>query len=215
MAFKLFRKKKKSKKANIITATKKVIDVQGINGWIIPYLAKAVEESRVVIPLTKGRIMVGTGPLRLAHKSVQDAVEACKIAAAGSSTKVVVPTQAPAAPGDLTANIQTQVFGALVRISDSFNQHGLNVMKVEMGFKAGTGDSGVDDAVFYVGGYSNIFEFIALSVSNNAGVGQIKTSQRVNIKIASGSGIRAEGTWISLESLNLRDLQGLLATMRV
>lgn len=208
-------RKKKAKKARLIAATSKIIDTQGINGWIIPYLTKMVDESRVVIPVTKARISVATGPLRLAHKDVKDAIEACKIAAAGSSAKLETVVQAPAAPTDLDTNIQTQVYGVLVRISDSLQAHGYNIMRVQMGFKATTGDTGVDDAVFYVGGYTNVTEFIALSVSNNAGVGQIKTSQRVNLKITQADGLRASGTWVTLESLNLRDLQGLLAGMKI
>jgi hypothetical protein len=185
--------------------------VEGLTGWVIPYLEKVVKTNRVVVPMRKARVTVAEGPLRVNHKTVKDAVESARIAAQGSSEKALSVDQMPTSPGNLDINVQQKCFGVVLRISDAPTEHSYGMIKVELGFKADLTDTGHDDLTLYVGGYDSISEIVVVSFSDNGGLAQITPSNRVNCYVdnAAGGAIRPDGTWFSLETLNLRDLQSI------
>jgi hypothetical protein len=183
-------------------------------GWVVKYLQRLVEESRVMVPLSNCRVTVTDGPRTLNYPSgsngLNSLINAGKISVQGSSVKAWSKGEAPAVPGvvnvDLLAN---QCFAYVVRISDPVNycRHG------ELSFALTFDQGGATPRTFNFGvvGSANIYEFLVLAFTSNGGIGEVGRSQGLRFSIDTTAQPVNDGTFgpptaFTLETVNEYDL---------
>lgn len=180
--------------------------IGGRTGWIIPVLNKMVNKSVVTLPTQVGQTQIAptSGPLTLNHSTLQEAIEACAIAVQGHSTKQSIAKQTPAT-GNLVLEITEKAFGYVVRYSAPATEFPGGMIPFTALFDEGLATERT--FAFTIKGSRHIYEAIILSYSDNAGKGQIvpATTLKVTVDVTKAA-IVASSTWVSLESLNSRDL---------
>jgi hypothetical protein len=179
----------------------------GKQGWIVAVLEKMVKSSVVCVPTGIGKTQVAPidGPLSLVHQSVSEAVNACAIAVAGFATKGAKAAIAPAAPGNLTLQLAVKAFGYIIRFSSPPTEWPGGMIPFKVVFDTGLGTERTFN--FTIRGDRHIYEAIILSYADNAGKGEITTATTVDVTVTNAVGAYvAASTWLSIESLNARDL---------
>ena len=176
------------------------------NGWMVGVLNKMAKMGTVVMPsgISPTEIATLDGPLVLNHRSGADLLNACKIAVQGHAEKSTT-SGVKVAATDLVVSLTEKAFGYVVRIAGPVTNFPNGIIALKVIFDKGASTEKTYN--YIMKGTNNVYEAIILAYSDNAGRGQVVPADTIEITIVDGTSPVVDGeTWLSIESLNARDL---------